>query len=94
VWVAECQRLKIVLRGKEGEEAVARVTGVPVERQAERRTPFTQDNFLDGLVQFIAATDQVFYFFYFIFPHLIFFFKGYNDCGQTRVPPPVSPTPP
>ncbi|KAH8976435.1 hypothetical protein EDB86DRAFT_3032519 [Lactarius hatsudake] len=72
-WVAECQRLKIELRGKEGEEAVARVTGVPVERQAERRTPFTQDNFLDGLVQFIAATDQVFYLFYFIFPHLFYF---------------------
>ncbi|KAH8978653.1 hypothetical protein EDB86DRAFT_2992024 [Lactarius hatsudake] len=72
-WVAECQRLKIELRGKEGKEAVARVTGVPVERQAECCTPFTQDDFLDGLVQFIAATDQVFYLFYFIFPHLFYF---------------------
>ncbi|KAH9169296.1 hypothetical protein EDB89DRAFT_2244762 [Lactarius sanguifluus] len=57
-WVAECQRLKIELRGKEGGEAVARVTGVSAERQAERHTPFTQDNFFDGLVQFIVATDQ------------------------------------
>ncbi|KAH9159457.1 hypothetical protein EDB89DRAFT_1183790 [Lactarius sanguifluus] len=92
-WVAECQSLKIGLRGKEGEEAIARVTGVPVERQAERRTPFTQDNFLDGLVQFIVATDQVFFFFYF-FSLFNFFFKGCDDCRQTRVPPPVSSTPP
>jgi hypothetical protein len=60
-WVKECQKLKIELRGKEGKEAIARFTGVPVERQAEARTPFTQDNFLDSLVQFIVATDQVFF---------------------------------
>ena len=72
-WVKECQRLKIVLRGKEGEEALARVTGHPVEHQAVARTPFTQDNFLDALVQFIVATDQVFFLFSFFFPCLIFF---------------------
>jgi hypothetical protein len=61
-WVAECQKLKIDLRGKEGKEAIARLTGVSVEHQAEARTPFTQDNFLDSLVQFIVATDQVLFF--------------------------------
>ncbi len=61
-WVKECQRLKINLRGKEGEEAIARTTGLPIERQATAHIPFTQDNFLDGLVQFIVATDQVFFF--------------------------------
>ena len=71
-WVKECQRLNINMRGKEGEEAMARFTGIPVEHQAERRTPFTQDNFLDSLVQFIVATDQVFFVFhFFLFPHLI-----------------------
>ena len=55
------------MRGKEGEEAMARFTGIPVERQAERRTPFTQDNFLDSLVQFIVATDQVFFVFHFFY---------------------------
>ncbi len=64
-WVKECQRLKINLRGREGEEAIARTTGLPIERQATAHIPFTQDNFLDGLVQFIVATDQVFFFYHF-----------------------------
>ena len=93
-WVKECQDLKITLRGKEGDEAMARFTGVPVDRLAEARTPFTPDNFLDGLVQFIVATDQVCFSFLFP-PHFLFFiFTGYNGCGETRVSPPVSPAPP
>jgi hypothetical protein len=28
-----------------------------VDHQAEARVPFTQENFLDGLVQFVVATD-------------------------------------
>ena len=66
-WVKECQRLKINLRGKEGEEPIARTTGLPIECQATACIPFTQDNFLDGLVQFIVATDQVFLFYHFFF---------------------------
>lgn len=58
-WVTECQRLNIPLKGKEGEEAFAKFTGQPLQRQAEVRTPFSQDSFLDGLVQFIIATNQV-----------------------------------
>jgi hypothetical protein len=95
-WVKECQNLKIGLRGKEGEEAVARVTGVPVEHQAEARTPFTPDNFLDALVQFIVVTDQVF-FFSIIFPYFYFyfyFFSGYKDCRETRVSPAMPPASP
>jgi hypothetical protein len=66
-WVQECQQQNIALRGKGGEEALAKVTGVPVDHQAEARVPFTQENFLDGLVQFVVATDQVFLFFSFVF---------------------------
>ena len=50
------------MRGKQGKAVVARSTGVPVEHQAEAQIPFSQDNFLDALVQFIVATDQVFIF--------------------------------
>jgi hypothetical protein len=53
------------MRGKEGEEALAKFTGLPVQRQAKARTPFSQDFFLDSLVQFIIATNQVFFFFFF-----------------------------
>lgn len=66
-WVQACREKNIDLRGKEGEEALAKVTGVPVDRQAEAQVPFTQDNFLDALVQFIVATDQVLFFFSFSF---------------------------
>jgi hypothetical protein len=61
-WVSECQRLKIDLRGKEGGEALAKVTGIPIQRQVEARTPFSRVSFLDGLVQFIVGTNQVFNF--------------------------------
>jgi hypothetical protein len=60
-WVQECQEKHVELRGKEGREALARATGRPVDHQAEAWVPFTQDNFLDGLVRFIVATDQVFF---------------------------------
>jgi hypothetical protein len=80
-WVQECLKLNVELRGKEGEQALARVKGLPVAHQAEARVPFTHDNFLDGLVQFIVATDQVFFFFSLF---LCFFFSdfslGYQDC--------------
>ena len=66
-WVEACQEQNIALRGKEGEEALARVSGVSVNRQAEARAPFTQDNFLDALVQFIVGTDQVSFCFFFVF---------------------------
>ena len=64
-WVQECKTLQVNLRGKEGEEALAKTTGVSVEHQGEARVPFTQDNFVNGLVQFIVATDQVFFFLFF-----------------------------
>jgi hypothetical protein len=76
-WVQECQQKNIALRGKEGEEALAKVTGVPVDCQAEAWVPFTQDNFLDGLVQFIVATDQVFFFPLFLGLNI---FLGYKGC--------------
>ena len=72
-WVEACQEQNIALRGKEGEEALAKVSGVPVNHQAEAWAPFTQDNFLDALVQFIVGTDQVFLLFlYFFFVLKIF----------------------
>jgi len=66
-WVGECIKLKIKPKGKEGEEAYAKVMGLPVQHQAKACIPFSQDSFLDGLVQFIVATNQVCHFI-FIFP--------------------------
>lgn len=72
-WVQDCQKQNIALRGKEGEVALAKVTGVSVDRQAEAQVPFTQDNFLDALVQFVVATGQVFLFLSLFFGSEMFF---------------------
>jgi hypothetical protein len=71
---------------------LAKVTGVSVDRQAEARVPFTQDNFLDALVQFVVATDQVFFFFPFFFGSKIF--SGHKGCGEARIPQPLPSAPP
>jgi hypothetical protein len=63
-WVQECKDKNIEPRGKEGEAALAQLTGHSVDHQAEARVPFTLNNFLDGIVQFIVATDQVFFLFF------------------------------
>ena len=72
-WVQDCQKQNIALRGKQGEATLAKVTGVSVDCQAEAWVPFTQDNFLDALVQFVVATDQVFLFFSLFFGSEMFF---------------------
>ena len=69
-WVGKCQSANIVLKGKEGEQALAKFTGLPVQHKAKACVPFTQEAFLDGLVQFTVATNQVFFVF------LIYFFKS------------------
>jgi hypothetical protein len=58
-WFKACKQDSVELRGKQGKAVVERFTGVPVEHQAEAQIPFTHDNFLNALVQFIVATDQV-----------------------------------
>ena len=60
-WVQKCQEANVEPRGKEGEAALAQVTGRSVDHQAVVQVPFTQENFLDAIVKFIIATDQVFF---------------------------------
>ena len=65
VWVQGCQKKGLQLKGKEGEEALARFTGVPLQHQAQAQDPFSQEVFCDALVKFTVATDQVSFFFLF-----------------------------
>ena len=60
-WVSECKKLNIVSRGKEGKKAITMVLGLPVQHLAEGCVPFNQQSFTNALVQFIVATNQVFY---------------------------------
>ena len=64
------QSQNVVLKGKEGEEALAKFTGLPLQRQAKAHVPLSQEAFLDGLVDFTVATNQVFSFL-FVFTNLI-----------------------
>lgn len=73
-WVGECQRLNIDLKGKEGGEAFAKFTGLPVQHQAKARTPFSQDAFLNALVQLIIATNQVYFILFYFSPHIMYLF--------------------
>ena len=61
-WVQGCQKQGLQLKGKEGEEALARFTGLPLQHQAQARVPFSQEAFCDALVKFTVATDQVSFF--------------------------------
>lgn len=62
VWVQGCQKKGLQLKGKEGEEALARFTGLPLQHQTQARVPFSQEAFRDALVKFTVATDQVSFF--------------------------------
>ena len=69
-WVGKCQRQNIKLKGKEGEEALAKFTGLPLQHQAKACVPFSQEAFLDGLVQFTVATNHVFSFSFSFYLHI------------------------
>jgi len=56
----ECPTPKIQLRGKEGKEALAKFTGIPVEQQHEVRKPFNQENLLECSDEFHMVTDEVY----------------------------------
>ena len=82
-WVGKCQSRDVVLKGKEGEEALEKFTGLPLQRQAQACVPFSQEAFLDGLVDFTVATNQVFSFL-FVFTNLISLFFSLLELWTER----------
>jgi hypothetical protein len=63
-WLVECARLKISIKAKEALEAIAAFQGVKPGSQTQQRQQFTQEHFIKALIEFIVATDQVFFFFF------------------------------
>jgi hypothetical protein len=61
-WISECDKLGITITGKQAGQAVAKYKGLSVEQQTKARMPFSKDNFLDAVVDFIVVTNQVFIF--------------------------------
>jgi large-conductance mechanosensitive channel len=64
-WIDECEKLDITITGKQAQEAIAKYKGVSVQQQTEARMPFSKNNFLNAIVNFIVVTNQVFLFIYF-----------------------------
>lgn len=58
-WIAECSRRNITITAKEALEAIAAHRGIRPETQTQSRPQFTQTRFINSLVEFIVATDQV-----------------------------------
>jgi hypothetical protein len=54
---------------------LAKFTGLPLQYQAKAHAPFSQEAFLDGLVRFTVATNQVFLFFLFANLMKLLFFQ-------------------
>ena len=61
-WLAECARLKISIKAKEALEAIAAFQSFKPGSQTQQRQEFTQEHFINALIEFIVATDQVFFF--------------------------------
>jgi large-conductance mechanosensitive channel len=63
-WIEECEKLDITITGKQAQEAIAKYKGVSIQQQTEARMPFSKNNFLDAIANFIVVTNQVFLFIY------------------------------
>lgn len=67
VWVAGCDQLNINIKAKEAKPHVdeyrrrkQQTTGAaPTEEPGKKRTSFSKEAFVDAIVEFIAADDQV-----------------------------------
>ena len=58
-WIAECKKHGIAITAKEAIEAIAAHQGVRPDTYTQPRPQFTPACFMDYLVEFIVATDQV-----------------------------------
>ena len=66
-WIEECEKLDITITGKQAQEAIAKYKGVSIYQQTKAHMPFSKNNFLNAIANFIVVTNQVF------FIYLLFF---------------------
>ena len=60
-WIEECEKLDITITGKQAQEAIAKYKGVSIQQQTEACMPFSKNNLLDAIANFIVVTNQVFF---------------------------------
>jgi hypothetical protein len=66
-WISECQKCNITVKAEAGLEAIALFQGEDPKPQGPPLAQYSPEHFINALTDFIIATDQVFYFIYFIF---------------------------
>jgi hypothetical protein len=64
-WISELTKRNITVKAKAGLKAIADYQGKPLDIQAPPRPSYSSELFVDTLVDFIVATDQVFSIFLF-----------------------------
>jgi len=65
-WTNELTKRNITVKAKAGLKALANYQGKPLDSQAPSRPSYSPELFVDTMVDFIVATDQVFLYFIFI----------------------------
>ena len=63
-WIEECKKLDITITSKQAQEAIAKYKGVSIYQQTKAHMPFSKNNFLNAIANFIIVTNQVFLFIY------------------------------
>jgi len=58
-WVTGCDQLGIPITAKSAVPSVAAFRGLPVETEETTRKPFSNEAFVDSIVEFIVGDDQV-----------------------------------
>ena len=58
-WVEQCEALGLMIKGKEGQQAAAALTGSTVRSQAQARPQYSSEALVDALVNLIVANDLV-----------------------------------
>ena len=58
-WVSECDKLGIVIKSREALGAIAELHGKKAEKAVQHRIPFSNEAFIDALVDLIVVNDLV-----------------------------------
>jgi hypothetical protein len=83
-WSEELTKRGITVKAKAGLKALADYQGKPLDSQAPPRPSYSPELFVDTVVDFIVATDQVFFYFYFYFYCTEYFFSSLLALWITR----------
>jgi hypothetical protein len=83
-WTNELTKRNITVKAKAGLKALADYQGKPLDSQAPPRPSYSPELFVDTIVDFVVATDQVFLYFHFYFYCTKYFISSLLALWITR----------